>query len=92
MNQRQSIILQDVQVPQEARDKLSFLLENEFDNIIFKSSTDVGRIYLFEMDIPTKGPPVAEKPYPIHLKSQKSIDEEIHSLEDACCISKSLSP
>ena len=44
------------------------------------------------MDIPAAGPPVVCKPYPIPLKYQKCIHEEIKLLENAGCISKSLSP
>ena len=44
------------------------------------------------MGIPTTGPPIAQKPYPILLKYQKFIDEEIRLLENAGGISKSLSP
>ena len=79
---RQSLILQVTQVPQETRDKLSFLLENEFDSIISRSSTDVRRTYVFEMDIPTTGPLIACNPYQIPLKYQESIDEEIQLLEN----------
>ena len=46
---------------------------------------------LFEIDIPTKGPPIAWRPYPILLKYQKLVEEEIKLLEEAGCISKSLS-
>ena len=89
---RQSVITQDAKVPQEARDKLSSLLENEFVSIISKSLSDVGRTNLFEMDIPTTGPQIACKPYPIPLKYQKFIDEEMPLLENAVCIFKCLSP
>ena len=51
---------------------------------------DVGRTNLFQ--IPTTGPPIAHKPYPIPLKYQKFMDEEIRLLENAGCISKSLCP
>ena len=87
--QIQLIILQDAQVLQEAGDKVSSLLENELDNIISKSSADVGRTKQFKMDVQTTGPPMAQKPYPIPLRCQKLIDEEIFLLEDADCISKS---
>ena len=73
----QLIMLQDPQVPQEARDKLSSLLENEFDSTVSKNSTDGGRTNLLKMNIPTTGPPLVHKPYPIPLKYQKFIDEEI---------------
>ena len=71
---------------------LSSLLENEFDSIISKYSTDVGMASLFKMDIPTTGPPTACKPYPILIKYQKFIDQNIKLLENAGCISKSSRP
>ena len=44
------------------------------------------------MDIPTAGPPISCKPYPIPLKYQKCLHEEIGLFENAGCISKHLSP
>ena len=44
------------------------------------------------MDIPTTGPSIACKLYPIPVKYQKFIDEEIRLLEIVGYISKSLSP
>ena len=43
------------------------------------------------MDLPSTGPPVSTKPYTIPLKYRSFLDEEIKLLEDAGCISKSLS-
>ena len=43
------------------------------------------------MDIPTVGLSVACQPYPISLKYQNFVDEEIKLLENAGCISKGLS-
>ena len=43
------------------------------------------------MDPPTTVPPVASKPYTIPLKYESFIDDEIKLLEDAGCISKSIS-
>ena len=43
------------------------------------------------MDLPTTGPPVAKKPYTIPLKYKSFVDDGIKLLEDAGCISKSLS-
>ena len=40
---RLSVILNDAQAPQEVQDKLPSLLQNLFDSIVSKSSTDVGR-------------------------------------------------
>ena len=67
------------------------MLTSKFSNIISKSPTDFGHTNLVEMDLPTTGPPVSSKPYTIPLKYQSFIDEEIRLLEDAGCISKSLS-
>ena len=77
--------------PPEAQDQLS-LLEKKFDSIVSKLSTGVGRTSLFAMDIPITGLPITCKPYPIPLKDQSFINEEIQLLESAGCISKSLSP
>ena len=44
------------------------------------------------MDFLTVGPSIACKAYPILLKCQKLINEEIKLLENAGCISKSLNP
>ena len=52
----------------------------------------VGRTNIFQMDTPTVGPPFACKPYPFLLKYQKFVNNEIRLLENAGCISKSLSP
>ena len=57
---RESAIVDDAQVPQEAKSKLSLLLQNKFDSIVSKSSTDVGRTNLFKKDIPTNGSPISK--------------------------------
>ena len=43
------------------------------------------------MDLPTTVLPVSTKPYTIPLKYKSFVDDEIELLEDAGCISKSLS-
>ena len=67
------------------------MLNSKFTGIISKSPTDFGRTNLIEMGLPTTGPPVSTKPYTIPLKNKSFVDEEIKLLEDAGCISKSLS-
>ena len=67
------------------------MLNNEFTCIVSKSSTDFGQTNLVEMDLSTTGQPVATKPYTIPLKYKSFIDDKIKLLEDAQCISKSLS-
>ena len=74
-NLKQMILQQDAQIPQEAKGKLSLLLEVDYDNLLLKSPMDVGRKKCLQIDIPTAGP-TAQKPYPILLKYQKFIDEE----------------
>ena len=44
------------------------------------------------MDIPTAGPPIPYKPYPIPLKYQNFIDKEIKLLGNVGCFPKSLRP
>ena len=74
---KQSIVQEDTQVPQEAQDQLSTVLQDRFDLIALKSPTDVGRSNLLEMDIPTTRAPIAHKFYPIPLKYQKFIDNKM---------------
>ena len=67
------------------------MINTQFACIVSQSSTDFGRTNLVEMDLPTTGLPVASKPYTIPLKYKSFINEEINLLEDAGCISKSIS-
>ena len=85
------IQLQDASVPLEIQCKLNIMLTSKFTGIISKSPADFGRTNLIEMDLPTTGPPVSTIPCTIPLKYKSFIDEEIKLLEDAGCISKSLS-
>ena len=73
------------------KNKLNEMLNTEFKCIISKSSVDFGRINLVEMDLTTTGLPVTSKPYTIPLKHKSFVDNEIKLLEDAGCISKSVS-
>ena len=85
------IQLQDANVPLEIQCKLHTKLTSKFTGITSKSPTDFGRTNLIEMDLSTTGPPVSMKPYTIPLKYKSFINEDIKLLEDASCISKSLS-
>ena len=60
--------LQDANIPSEIKCKLHTMLSSTFSGIISKSPADFGRTNLIEMDLPTTGPPVSTKPYPIPLK------------------------
>ena len=90
-NIKPAIIPQDAYIPQDIRNQLNHMLNTEFTCIISKSSADFGRTNLVEMDLPTTGLPVASKLYTIPLKYNFFVDDEIILLEDAGCISKSLS-
>ena len=81
------IQLQDANILLEIQHKLNTMLSNKFAEIISKSPADFGQTNLIEMDLP----PVSTKPYTIPLKYKAFVDEEIKLLEDAGCISKSLS-
>ena len=85
-----TVMLQDAKIPQAARDKLNHMINNQFTCIISNSSADFGRTNLVGMDLPATGLPVAYKPYTIPLKYKSLVDEEIKLLEDAGCISKSI--
>ena len=90
-NNKSPLQLQDANVPLEIQGKLHTMLTRTFTGIISKSPADFGRTNLIEMDHPTTGPPVSTKPYTIPLKYKAFFDDEIKLLEDAGCISKSLS-
>ena len=90
-NSKPALMLQGAEIPQAARHKLNHKVNNQFACIISSSSADFSRTNLVEMDLPTTGLPVASKPYTILLKYKSFADEEIKILEDADCISKSLS-
>ena len=51
--------IQDADITELARKQLLELLDVKYKNIVSKSATDIGRINLIELDIPTEGPPVA---------------------------------
>ena len=86
-----AVMLQDTDIPQDARDRLNHMSNTQFACIISQSSTDFGRTNLVEMDLLTTGLPVASKLYTIPLKYKLFVDDEIKLLEDAGCISKSTS-
>ena len=43
----------DVDIPQEARNRLQELLDEKYIHIISQTATDIGRTNLIELDIPT---------------------------------------
>ena len=81
----------DADIPEIARKQLQELLDVKYNSIVSKSSTDIGRANLIELNIPTEGPPVALKPHTIPLKYREFIDHEIKQLEEAGIISRSMS-
>ena len=88
-NSKSPIQLQDADVPMKTQQQLHSMLTSKYSNIISKSPADFGCTNLAEMDLPTL--PVTSKLYTIPLKYQSFVDEDIQLLEDAGCISKSLS-
>ena len=51
---KHSIVLADAHILQEAKDWLSSLLEGEYNSIISKSLTDVGKPNLIQREMPTE--------------------------------------
>ena len=84
--------LKDTQIKEETKGKFHDLC-NRFDSIISKSSGDIGKTLLIEMDIDTgNSPPIASRPYTLPLKHYEWVHKEISTLERAGIITKSISP
>ena len=84
--------LKDAQIKEETKGKFHDLC-NRFDSIISKSSGDIGKTLLIEMDIDTgNSPPIASRPYTLPLKHYEWVRKEISTLERAGIITKSISP
>ena len=62
------IKMPEVDVTDEAKRKLNTLLEGKYSDTVSKSTTDISRTNLIELDIPTEGPCVSCRPYSIPLK------------------------
>ena len=84
--------LKDAQIKEETKGKFHDLC-NRFDSIISKSSGDIGKTLLIEMDIDTgNSPPIMSRPYTLPLKHYEWVHKEISTLERAGIITKSISP
>ena len=84
--------LKDAQIKEETKGKFHDLC-NRFDSIISKSSGDIGKTLLIEMDIDTgNSPPIVSRPYTLPLKHYEWVCKEISTLERAGIITKSISP
>ena len=84
--------LKDAQIKEETKGKFHDLC-NRFDSIISKSSGDIGKTLLIEMDIDTgNSPPIVSRPYTLPLKHYEWVHKEISTLERAGIITKSISP
>ena len=76
----------------EVEDKYKQQLEElcmEFKDIFSTSSKDIGRTPLVKMDIDT---PICQRPYNLPLKHAEWVKKELHILEEAGIIVKSVSP
>ena len=83
--------LKDAQIKEETKGKFHDLC-NRFDSIISKSSGDIGKTLLIEMDIDTgNSPPIMSRPYTLPLKHYEWVRKEISTLERAGIITKSIS-
>ena len=84
--------LKDAQIKEETKGKFHDLC-NRFDSIISKSSGEIGKTLLIEMDIDTgNSPPITSRPYILPLKHYEWVHKEISTLERAGIITKSISP
>ena len=84
--------LKDAQIKEETKGKFHDLC-NRFDSIISKSSGDIGKTLLIEMDIDTgNSHPIVSRPYTLPLKHYEWVRKEISTLERAGIITKSILP
>ena len=92
VNTHRKIQLQDAEVTEKYREKFKLLCQ-EFEDILSKDSTDIGRTPLITMDIDTgDSPPICQRPYNLPLKHREWVQKELETLERAGVIVRSISP
>ena len=65
----------------------------EFTDVFSQDSSDLGKMLLMRMEIPTgDNPPISQRPYGLALKHVQWVKDEIETLEKAGVITKSVSP
>ena len=89
--QKPKIDLKSTEMSKETRQKILILQQN-YDDIVHKHSSDIGLTHLEEMTTNTdlNLPPVTSKPYPLPLKHHKLMKEEIENLLEAGLIERSM--
>ena len=84
--------LKDVQVSDEDQVQFRSLCE-EFQDVFSSDSQDIGKTPLIKMDIDTgTSPPICQRPYTLPLKHAEWVKWELHILESASVIVRSVSP
>ena len=92
VNTHRKMQLQDAEVTEENKEKFRLLCE-EFEDIFYKSSSDIGKTPLITMDIDTgDSPPVCQRPYNLPLKHREWVQKELETLEKTGVIVRSISP
>ena len=83
--------LQDAEVTETQQNAFKDLC-NEFKDIFYTDSTDIGKTPLIEMEIDTgDSPPITQKPYTVPLKHAMWVQKELEILEKAGVIVRSVS-
>ena len=84
--------LQDAEVLDQYKKEFEELCE-EYKDIFSKDSSDIGKTPLITMEIKTgDSPPVCQRPYNLPLKHIDQVQKELHTLEKAGVITRSVSP
>ena len=84
--------LQDAEVLDKYKEEFEKLCE-EYNDIFSKDSSDIGKTPLITMEIETgDSPPVCQRPYNLPLKHIDWVQKELHTLEKAGVITRSVSP
>ena len=88
----QKVKLQNANITEEQQNDFRELC-NEFKDIFFIDSSDIGKTPLIEMEIDTgDSPPITQKPYILPLKHATWIQKELEILEKAGVVVRSVSP
>ena len=75
--------LQDAEITKEQQEAFKVLC-NEYKDIFYIDSSDIGKTLLIEMEIGTgDSPPITQKPYTLPLKHAAWVQKELEILEKA---------
>jgi hypothetical protein len=93
ISRKREILLRDANTTPETKQKMSALLR-DYEDVMSSGNNDIGHTKLFEAEIltdPTAKPP-ASRPYPLALKHQDWVRDDLEDLLERGIIQRSFSP